>query len=152
MHANHGPEFVARPGDVLVELPHTLTRGTRRALEARARALLPAPISFSRANADPRLVLDARGCAVIDDAGLASLADLRRAAAAAGVDIVVVDPAPALAAWLAAGRQPLMPLAFRPEEDEAPTTAATVPNEPPPPGVLRLDDAARARLAARRRR
>jgi anti-anti-sigma regulatory factor len=151
MHANHGPPFVARPGDVLVELPHTLTRGTRGALEARARAALPSSVALSHASSDPRLVLDARGCAVIDDAGLASLADLRRAAAAAGVDIVVVDPAPALAAWLANGRQPLMPLAFRPEDapDPAPPT---VPNDPPPPGVLLLDDAARARLAARRRR
>lgn len=151
MYANNGPPFVARPGDVLVELPHTLTRGTRGALEARARAALPSPIALSHTAPDPRLVLDARGCAVIDDSGLASLADLRRAAAAAGVDIVVVDPPPALAAWLATGRQPHMPLAFRPEDDPAAATPEA-PNDPPPPGVLPLDDAARARLAARRRR
>ena len=142
--------YVARPGDVLVELPHTLTAATRARFDARARAVLPSGMSGRHAP-DPRLVLDARGCAVMDETGLATLWALRRAAAAAGVEIVVVDAPPALAAWLASGRQPPMPLAFR-SEDPEPAAVPTVPNAPPEPGVLPLDDAARARLARRRRR
>jgi anti-anti-sigma regulatory factor len=140
------PLYVAQPGDVLVELPHTLTATTRAPFDARARAVLPSGMSGRHAP-DPRLVLDARGCAVMDETGLETLWALRKAAAAAGVEIVVVDAAPALAAWLASGRQPPMPLAFRPpEQDPEP------PDPEPVPGVLRLDDAARARLARKRRR
>ncbi|AHG88936.1 Sulfate transporter/antisigma-factor antagonist STAS [Gemmatirosa kalamazoonensis] len=143
--------YVARPGDVLVELPHTLTAATRGPFDARARSVLPSATSFARHATDPRLVLDARGCAVMDETGLATLWALRRAAAAAGVEIVVVDAPPALAAWLASGRQPPMPLAFR-SEDPEPAAVPAAPNAPPEPGVLPLDDAARARLARRRRR
>jgi anti-anti-sigma regulatory factor len=143
------PPYVPLPGDVLVDLPHTLTAATRGAFDARARAVLPSPASRSPSADDPRLVLDARECAVVDDTGLDTLWALRRAAAAAGVDILVVDAAPALAEWLASGRHPPMPLAFRAEAEPAP---AEPPNDPPEPGVLRLDDAARARLARRRRR
>jgi len=140
------PPYVAQPGDVLVELPHTLTAATRSLFDARARAVLPSATSGRHAP-DPRLVLDARGCAVMDDTGLATLWALRKAAAAAGVEIVVIDAAPALAAWLASGRQPPMPLAFRPPDSEP-----EPPDPAPVPGVLRLDDAARARLARKRRR
>jgi hypothetical protein len=61
-----------------------------------------------------------------------------------------VDAAPALAAWLTTGRHPPMPLAFRAPTD--PTPDDDGPDDAPPPGVLPLDDAARARLARRRRR
>ena len=144
--------YRAQPGDVVVALPHTLTAATRSLLDARARAVLPSPATLSRG--DPRLVLDARDCAVVDDAGLAVLWSLRRTAAAAGVECVVVDAAPALAAWLTTGRQPPMSLAYRGDGDESADVVpnAPVPNDPPVPGVLPLDDAARARLAARRRR
>jgi len=144
------PPYVAQPGDVLVELPHTLTAATRGPFDARARSVLPSATTFVRHAPDPRLVLDARGCAVMDETGLATLWSLRRAAAAAGVEIVVVDAAPALAAWLASGRQPPMPLAFRPPEPDPPSP--DMPDDPPEPGVLPLDDAARARLARKRRR
>jgi anti-anti-sigma regulatory factor len=151
MTSDPPPTYEARAGDVLVELPHTLTAATRGLFDARARAVLPSPASLWPRTTDPRLVLDARGCSVVDEAGLAALWALRRAAAAAGIEILVVDAAPALAAWLATDRlQAPMPLAFRPAP--AATPPSRVPNEPPEPGVLPLDDAARARLARKRRR
>ena len=147
MNSDFDSPYRTQPGDVVVSLPHTLTAATRSLFDARARAVLPSSPSFTHVG-DPRLVLDARDCAVVDDVGLAALWALRQAASAAGVGCVVVDAPPALAAWLTAGQRPPMPLAFRPPlpDDDA------VPNDPPEPGVLRLDDAARERLARKRRR
>ena len=138
-------DYVPCAGDIVVELPHTLTASTRAPFHARARAELPSASSFSRATPDARLVLDARPCMVIDDAGIAALWILRRTAAAAGVDVLVIDPSPALAVMLTEGRNGTMPLAAR---------GAEVPNDSglDVPGVLRLDAAARVRLAARRKR
>lgn len=143
--------YVAHAGDVLVPLPHTLTLATRAAFDARARAVIPSPAGPSARAAEPRLVLDARDCAVIDDAGLATVRAVRRAAAAAGVDVLVVDAPPALAGWLTMGRDLPMSLAFRPDEETDEAQDDEVPNDPPEPGVLALNDAARARLAARQR-
>ena len=153
MNTDSDTPYRTQPGDVVVALPHTLTAATRSMLDARARAVLPSTSSFWR-GADPRLVLDARDCAVVDDAGLAALWALRQAASAAGVGCVVVDAPPALAAWLTAGRRPPMLLAYRADDDPMPNDggADAVPNDPPEPGVLRLDDAARERLARKRRR
>jgi anti-anti-sigma regulatory factor len=152
--------YVAQPGDVLVELPHTLTTATRGAFDARARAVLPSPTGLSIHAHDPRLVLDAQHCAVVDDPGLATLWSLRQAAAAVGIPTIVVDAPPALAAWLVTGRQPPMSLVYRAGAselemlDDAPAfdDDPELPNEPPEPGVLRLDEAARRRLARKRRR
>jgi len=162
MHTEPDTPYVALPGDVLVELPHTLTAATRGAFDARARAVIPTPTSLSLHAPDPRLVLDAQHCAVVDDSGLATLWALRQAAHAAGVELVVVDAAPALAAWLVTERQPPMPLAFRVEPSEldpldddgdgADDAESDAPGEPSEPGVLRLDDAARRRLSRKRRR
>ena len=151
MTSDSDTPYRTQPGDVVVALPHTLTAATRSMLDARARAVLPSSSSFWR-GADPRLVLDARNCAVVDDAGLAALWALRQAASAAGVGCVVVDAPPALATWLTAGRRPPMPLAFRADDGVPNDGADGVPNDPPEPGVLRLDDAARERLARKRRR
>ncbi len=136
------PPYLPRSGDVLVALPHTLTHATRTLFETRARSALPVGAA---PGLGPRLVLDARGCAIIDDAGLATVRAVRRAAAAAGVDVVVVDAAPALAGWLTSGPEAPMSLEFREEASAAPDSA------PDDTGILRLDDAARARLARRRR-
>lgn len=160
MQTDPDTPYVALPGDVLVELPHTLTAATRGAFDARARAVIPSPTSLSLHAPDPRLVLDAQHCAVVDDSGLATLWSLRQAAHAAGVDLLVVDAAPALAAWLVTERQPPMPLAFRVEASEVEELDALVEDaveqsdvtEPSEPGVLRLDDAARRRLSRKRRR
>lgn len=138
MSADH-PRYAPRSGDVLVALPHTLTLATRGLFEARVRRALPVGATLDR---EPRLVLDARDCAAVDDAGLATVRAVRKAAAAAGVEVVVLDAAPALAGWLTTGEA--LPLAFR---DAAPS-AGDVPDDA---GILRLDDAARARLARRRR-
>ena len=139
------PLHEPRPGDVLVPLPHTLTRATLGRFDAEARAALPAATSLSRTAPDPRLVLDAAACAVVDAAGAETVAAVARGAAAAGVGVVVVDATPRLVALLETAARGRMSITF----------AERPPAEPPRPGdvtVLPLDDAARERLAARRRR
>jgi hypothetical protein len=144
-----------RAGDVVVAVPHTLTRATRDRFDAVARAVLPSAASLSRAAPDPRLVLDARECTVVDADGLATLAALLRSAAASGLGAVIVDAAPDVARLLA--RSPAargLTLAFAVRAPEPPPTAPPddTADDADDAYVLPLDDAARTRLAARRRR
>ena len=147
----------------MVPVPHTLTRATRDRLDAAGRAVLPSAASFSRDAPDPRLVLDARDCAVVDADGLATLAGLLRAAAASGVGAVIVDAAPDVARLLArspAVRGLTLAFAERPPTPEPSVAlpylhdAAAEADAPTADDVhvLPLDEAARARLSRRRRR
>ena len=149
--------YVPLAGDVVVPVPHTLTRATRDRFDAAARAVLPSAASLSRAAPDPRLVLDARECAVVDADGLATIAALLRGAAASGVGAVIVDAAADVARLLArspAVRGLTLTFAARAEAPERTTELEFIhdPDAAERIHVLPLDDAARARRARRRRR